>query len=179
MDILISSNLERFLYHLSGCNAEEIKEYMSLLSKDGKYEISSYVKEEMQKIFCADFADDKETKETIRRVFEDKNYVLDTHTAVAYAVYEKYALKTGDATKTVIASTASPFKFSKSVMQGIKNDDTYGSDANEFDILEELSEISGEEIPESLAELKTKPVLFDVVYEKDEMPEAVKEFLRL
>ena len=152
---------------------------MNLLSEEGKYEVSASVKEEMQKIFCAGSADDAKTKETIRKTFEEKNYVLDTHTAVAYAVYEKYAEETGDTTKTVIASTASPFKFSKSVMQAIKNDDKYGIDANEFDILDELSALSGDEIPESLAELKTKPVLFDVVYEKDEMAEAVKEFLRL
>ena len=179
MDILISSNLERFLYHLSGCNTEEINKYMNLLSEEGKYEVSASVKEEMQKIFCAGSADDVKTKETIRKTFEEKNYVLDTHTAVAYAVYEQYAEETGDETKTVIASTASPFKFSKSVMQAIKNDDKYGFDANEFDILDELSALSGDAIPESLAELKTKPVLFDVVYEKDEMAEAVKEFLRL
>lgn len=179
MDILISSNLERFLYHLSGCNTEEINKYMNLLATEGKYEISAEIKEEMQKIFCAGSADDKETKETIRKTFEEKNYVLDTHTAVAYAVYEKYAEETKDETKTIIASTASPFKFSKSVMQAIKNDENYGASASEFDILDELSEVSGEEIPASLAELKTKPVLFDVVYDKDEMPQAVKEFLRL
>ena len=152
---------------------------MNLLAEEGKYEVSASVKEEMQKIFCAGSADDKETKETIRKTFEEKNYVLDTHTAVAYAVYEKYAEETKDETKTIIASTASPFKFSKSVMQAIKNDENYGASASEFDILDELSEVSGEEIPASLAELKTKPVLFDVVYDKDEMPQAVKEFLRL
>ena len=92
---------------------------------------------------------------------------------------DKYVKETGDETKTVIASTASPFKFSKSVMQAITNDEYYGDKMDEFDILDELSEISGEEIPKSLAELKSKTILFDIACEKDEMQQMVKDFLRL
>lgn len=179
MDILISSNLERFLYDLSGNNTDEINEYMKLLKEEGKYEVSDSIKKKIKGLFYGGFATDEETKNTIKKVFEEKDYVLDTHSAVAYNVYEKYTESTGDETKTVIASTASPFKFSKSVMQAIKGDNKYGADMDEFDILDELSKISGEEIPASLKELKNKSVLFDVTCEKDELKQIVSDFLRL
>ncbi len=179
MDILISSNLERFLYDLSGCDTEEIKGYMEKLSADGKYEVNDDIKQKIKEIFCADFATDIQTKETIKKVFEEKNYVLDTHTAVAYSVYDKYKEKTGDQTKTVIASTASPFKFSKSVLSAIKADEKYAKDKDEFEILAELETLSGESIPQSLKELKNKTVLFDITCEKDELEQVVREFLRL
>ena len=104
---------------------------------------------------------------------------MDTHTAVAYAVYKKYAETTSDETKTVIASTASPFKFSSSVMQALENDNSYGKDMDEFDILDALSKKSEENIPTALSELKTKPVIFDVTCEKDELMQVIKDFLRL
>ncbi|MBO5452634.1 MAG: threonine synthase [Clostridia bacterium] len=179
MDILISSNLERFLYILSGNNADEVNSYMQALKEEGKYEVSDTIKEKIESVMWGGFADDSETKATIREIKEKYDYVIDTHTAVAVSVQEKYVKETGDETKTVIASTASPFKFSKSVMQAIKNDECYGDGMDEFEILDKLSEISGEEIPKSLAELKTKTVLFDITCEKDEMQQMVKDFLRL
>ncbi len=179
MDILISSNLERFLYHLSDRNDKLIKQYMCELKETGSYEVSEEIKNKISSLFYGNFADDSETRATIKKVNDAYSYMMDTHTAVAQCVYEKYLEETNDSTKTVIASTASPFKFSRAVMQAAKADMTYGNEADEFDVLNELSEISGEEIPESLSELKTKPVLFDVVCDKDELGTVVKEFLRL
>lgn len=179
MDILISSNLERFLYDVSGNNNEEIAGYMKSLAEDGKYEVSDEIKASIKEIFNADFATDAETKETIKKVFDKYGYTMDTHTAVAYAVYKKYQENTGDETKTVIASTASPFKFSGSVMQALTEDESYGNNMDEFDILDALSEKSEEKIPEALSELKTKPVIFDITCEKDELAQVIKDFLRL
>ncbi len=179
MDILISSNLERFLYHLSDENDSLVSDYMNLLKENGSYEVSDEIKTKIAELFYGNFADDNETRSTINAVNDEYSYLMDTHTAVAQCVYEKYLSETGDTTKTVIASTASPFKFSRSVIQAVKNDLSYATNDDEFDVLNELSEISHEEIPESLSELKTKPVLFEVICDKDEFGDIVKEFLRL
>ena len=152
---------------------------MQSLKEDGKYEVSNDIKEKISSVMWGGFADDCETKTTIRDIKEKYDYVIDTHTAVAVSVQEKYVKETGDETKTIIASTASPFKFSKSVMQAITNDECYGDGIDEFDILEKLSEVSGQDIPKSLADLKTKTILFNITCEKDEMQQMVKEFLRL
>lgn len=179
MDILISSNLERLLHHASGGNAEETAAYMKALSETGRYEVSDSIKAFLKANFSAGFADDAKTKETIRRVFEEDGYIMDTHTAVAKAVYDKYKEETGDETKTIIASTASPFKFSGSVMEALDGDDSEVFGTDEFTILSELSERTGLEIPESLAKLKDETVLFDVTCEKDDMEQVVKDFLRM
>lgn len=179
MDILISSNLERFLYLAGGKNSEEVKGYMAALAKEGVYEVSDKIKAHIKETFWADFATDEETKQTIRETYQQFAYVLDTHTAVAKTVYDKYVQQTGDQTKTIIASTASPFKFSASVMQALTGDNHYGEGMDEFEILDRLAEMAESPVPRSLAELKTKPVLFDVTCAKDEMPEVVREFLRL
>ena len=178
MDILISSNLERFLYHASGENSELVSEYMNQLKADGKYKVSDEIKAIIDKVFWGGFATDAETKSTIKEVYDKYGYVMDTHTAVAQNVYNKYLSETYDTTKTVIASTASPFKFSRSVISAINNDDNYGAAADEFAILDELSRIANEQIPKSLAELKTKKPIYDVVCNKDELLNVVKAFLR-
>ena len=178
MDILISSNLERFLYHASGENAELVSEYMNKLKAEGNYKVSDDIKAIIDKVFWGGFATDAETKSTIKEVYDKYGYVMDTHTAVAQNVYNKYLSETSDTTKTVIASTASPFKFSRSVISAINNDDNYGAAADEFAILDELSRIANEQIPKSLAELKTKEPIYDVVCNKDELLNVVKEFLR-
>lgn len=179
MDILISSNLERLLHFVSGKNSGETAEYMRKLSEDGKYEVSDVIKEFLKEKFFADFADDKETKETIKNVFEKDGYIMDTHTAVAKAVYDKYTEKTKDATKTIIASTASPYKFSGSVMEALEGDEEALFGKDEFEILNELSERTNLEIPESLASLQDATVLFDFTCEKDDLEQVVKDFLRL
>lgn len=179
MDILISSNLERLLHHASGGNAEETAAYMKELSESGRYEVSGTIKKFLKENFSAGYADDAETKETIRRVFEQDGYIMDTHTAVAKSVYDKYVEETGDKTKTILASTASPFKFSTSVMEALNGDgsDVFGKD--EFDVLAELSNKTGLKIPASLAKLKDETILFDVTCEKEDMEQVVKDFLRM
>ena len=176
MDILISSNLERFLYDLTDCNDATINDWMKKLNTEGTYEISADVKEKMQSLFCAGCCDDSETMATIKKCAAEYDYVIDTHTAVAKAVYDKYVAETGDNTKTVIASTASPFKFNQSVLIALENHNAVlGKD--EFTLLQELSKKSNMHIPKSLFELKDKSVVFDLVCDKDEMKQVVSDFL--
>ena len=150
MDILISSNLERLLYLLSGRNDAEVRGYMAALAKDGKYTVSPGLHRAIAAEFACGFADDAGAAETIRRTFEERRYLADPHTAVAIAVYEEYKRSTGDLTPAVIASTASPFKFSRSVLKALGKD-TSGS---EFDLIDRLADISGLTIPSRLAGLR-------------------------
>ena len=178
MDILISSNLERFLYDLSGCDDKLLTELMTKLNTEGKYEIPSDIKAKMQELFDADFCDDKETMSAIRKTFENGEYVIDTHTAVAKSVYDKYVSRTGDNTKTVIASTASPFKFNQSVLIALE-DYNYVMGKDEFELLGLLRDKSGMKIPESLAELKDRTPIFDTVVAKEDMANTVSDFLKV
>ncbi len=178
MDILISSNLERFLYDLSGNDDEMINGLMKKLAQDGKYEVSTEIKSKMESIFSAGYADDSDTMQAIKKCYDEFGYVIDTHTAVAMSVYDAYVQKTGDNTKTIIASTASPFKFSQSVLIAL-NGHGYVAGKDEFTLLSELSQISRTDIPKSLAELKNKLKLFDTVCEKDRMTQVVNEFLQI
>lgn len=176
MDILISSNLERFLFDLTDGNDKLVGDWMKQLIENGKYEITADVKEKMQSMFSAGCCDDTETMATIKKCAADYDYVIDTHTAVAKAVYDKYVLETGDKTKTIIASTASPFKFNQSVLIALEDHEAVvGKD--EFTLLEELSQKSRMKIPKSLYELKDKSVVFDLVCEKEEMQQIVSDFL--
>lgn len=165
MDILISSNLERLLYIMTGYNDAQIREWFGQLSSTGKYEVSDDIKAKLKEEFSAGFCTDVETKDTIKRIFDKYSYTLDTHSAVAVKVYEDYKAATGDTTKTVIASTASPYKFSASVLEAIEG---RKSDLDEYDMIDRLHELSGYDIPESLAALRTKPVRFSKVISKDE-----------
>ncbi len=178
MDILISSNLERFLFDISGCDDKLITNLMNELNTVGKYEINDELKKKLTSLFSADCADDKETMETIKACQEEYGYVIDTHTAVAYAVYNKYVAETGDQTKTIIDSTASPFKFNQSVLIALDGHNSVVG-KGEFELLEDLANKSGMDIPNSLYELKTKPVIFDTVCEKTEMKQMVNEFLNI
>ena len=165
MDILISSNLERLLYHLCGENDAQIREWFGALAKDGRYEVSDEVKKALSAEFCAGFCDDEQTKATIKEIYDKYSYTCDTHTAVAVKVYEDYKKATGDDTVTVIASTASPYKFSGSVLSAI------GADAgdDEFEKVDKLAEVSKLPIPKSLAELKDKDVRFKETINKADM----------
>ena len=178
MDILISSNLERFLYDLSDRDDKLIASWMTELNTTGKYEVSADIKAKIKDLFWAGCSDDQKTMETISKCMQDYDYTIDTHTAVGKAVYDNYVEETGDGTKTVIASTASPFKFNQSVLAALGgNQAIVGKD--EFELLDELSKISGMTIPKSLGELKTKTRLFNLVCEKEEMPNVVNEFLNM
>lgn len=166
MDILISSNLERLLYHFTGDNDKQISEWYASLSSTGIYEVTEDVKKILQEEFFAGYSDDEQTKDTIRAIYNQYSYTCDTHTAVAVKVYNDYKNKTNDKTKTIIASTASPYKFSASVLKAIDK----GSEvSDEYEMIERLNELSKFEIPESLAELKNKKVKYTNSIEKAEM----------
>ena len=166
MDILISSNLERLLYILTGGDDAQIREWFGKLSAEGRYEVSADVKAKLQQDFVGGFCDDADTKKTIHDFKEKYGYTCDTHTAVAVKVYFDYLAKTGDTTKTIIASTASPYKFSASVLEAIEG---AKSAADEYEQVAHLAEVSGLPIPQSLAALKDKPVRFSEVIEKTDM----------
>lgn len=174
MDILISSNLERLLFHLCGENDAQIREWMSELAEKGKYTVTDDVENKIKELFAAGCCDDIETKATIGKVFAEKKYLCDTHTAVAVKVYDDYKAKTGDVTPTVIASTANPYKFSASVLSAIT--DSIKAD-NEFDMVEELFEKSGEPVPSQLATLKGKTPRFTGVCKKEDMKQVVFDML--
>ena len=175
MDILISSNLERFLFDISGQDAEKISSLMQSLSKDGSYNVGEEMLGKISEILVGKCCDDKKTVETIKNVFEKYSYVSDTHTAVAIAAYEEYKNETGDNTKTVIASTANPYKFSKSVLEAV---DSSKLCDNEFEIIKNLNDITSLSVPPSLAELSEKKVRFTDDCKPSEMEDVVLKFLK-
>lgn len=178
MDILISSNLERLLFELTDHDSDYVVKLMSDLSTYGRYEVSSELKEKLQEAFWAEYATEEETLQCIKKVYEATGYVIDTHTAVAMDVYEKYKSKTGDTAKTLVASTASPYKFNASVVRAILGDEGV-SGKSEFELLHVLHEISGMPIPKELRELESKAVLHKTKCSPDEMSHAVLDVLRL
>lgn len=177
MDILISSNLERLLYLLTGEDDAQIREWFTALAEKGTYEVTDAVKAKLTEQFYGGFCDDAETKATIAELYQKYGYTCDTHTAVAVKVYEDYRKETGDTTKTLIASTASPFKFSASVLDALGKKPADGTD--EYDMVELLHEVSSMEIPQSLAALKTKSRRFDGSIDKSEMQQFVLQELHL
>ena len=174
MDILISSNLERLIYQIAGNDPEKNAQLMAALSGQGRYEITEQMKNGLQD-FYGNYASEEETADTIRRIYRDCGYVIDTHTAVAAAVFAKYTRETGDRTAAVIASTASPFKFTRSVMNAI--DHQYDS-MTDFELVDELSRIANVPVPGAIEEIRSAAVLHDNICEVDEMPEMVKRFLK-
>lgn len=175
MDILISSNLERLLFMISkDCN--EVAEYMRKLSEDGKYEVSPEIKKAVSENFYGGYADEKQCANAIKNSYEKFGYVIDTHTAVAVSVHNDYVKNTGDNTKTVIASTASPFKFNGDVLASLESKEEI-QDLDEFRLLERLSEKYDLRIPKSLAGLEEKEVRFEMVCDKNQMRAVISEFL--
>lgn len=169
MDILISSNLERMLFELSGNNDKEVEELQANLSENGTFTVSDSIKNGMNELFWAGCCDDSETLKTINKYFEEYSYLCDTHTAVAMNVYEQYVEATSDDRPTVIASTASPYKFANSVLSAVS--DKKGD--SEFDTVRVLSEITNTEIPEPIKALENAEVRFKEICEKDTMLSAV------
>lgn len=165
MDILISSNLERLLYIMTGKNDTLISEWFGKLSAEGKYEVSDDVKAKLSEEFCAGFCDDEQTKATIHEIYEKYSYTCDTHTAVAVKVYEDYKKSTGDTTKTIIASTASPYKFSAAVLEAIEGKT---SNISEYEKVDRIAELSDIPVPSALADLKNKPERFNDVIDKND-----------
>ncbi|WP_432666101.1 threonine synthase [Wukongibacter baidiensis] len=169
MDILVSSNLERFLYEISGNDEAMINGLMKDLKETGRYEISDNMKAGL-KDFYGGYIDDERTCETIKEVYDSSNYLMDTHTAVAYAVYKNYKKETGDDTKTIIASTASPYKFTRSVMMSIKEGFENYSD---FDLVREMSKLTDQDIPLGIRDLENKEILHNKKCKKDEMKSTI------
>ena len=168
MDILISSNLERLLYHLSGDDPDEIRELMSKLDSEHRYEVAGSIREGLT-AFYGGFADVEDTNSTIGSMYKDNGYLLDTHTAVAYKVYENYRKETGDETPAVIASTASPYKFAKSVACSIG----LAEQPDGFAYIKEIAEATGVNIPEGLRDLDKKEIRHKGVIETADIQDTV------
>lgn len=174
MDILISSNLERLIYRIAGNDANKNAQLMASLAKDGKYTVTPEMKEKLSD-FYGNYTSEKETAEVIKKLYEDTGYIIDTHTAVAAGVYDKYKEATGDtATKTVIASTASPFKFTRSVMDAI--DPKYDS-MTDFELVDELSKLGKVKVPNAIEEIRYAKILHNTVCDVDQMENTVKKML--
>ncbi len=175
MDILISSNLERLLFLASDYNDVFVNDMMNKLASEGKYKVPTEVFDVIKRDFVAGYCSEKEVNETIDSYLKDTKYLLDTHTAVAVKVYKDYKAETGDSTPTIIASTASPFKFGDSVLEAIGKTAT----DNGLENLEILSKETGEPIPKSLKELNGKEVRFTKCIDKSEILTEALELITL
>lgn len=175
MDILISSNLERLLYHMSDGDTALINNWFNSLKETGRYEVTDNVKKKISEEFYAGYCSDAETKAAIKDCFESYSYLMDTHTAVAYKVYNEYKDNTGDMTKTLIASTANPYKFGTAVYEAVGGS---CDGLDEFTIIDRLQEKTGTVIPQALASTKNKEIRFKGVIERDMMAQTVMNFLK-
>lgn len=173
MDILISSNLERLIYRIAGNDPVKNQMFMESLKTEGRYEITPEMKAELSD-FYGNYAGEEETAKTIFDLYDKTGYVIDTHTAVASCVYNKYKAASKDDKKTVIASTASPYKFTRSVMKAI--DAKYDA-MEDFELVDELEKISRVAVPAAIEEIRTAPILHDHVCDKTEMKQTVMNFL--
>lgn len=174
MDILISSNLERLLYELSGADALRTKQWMNELVENGIYQVPELTERKIKDLFWGGYCSDLDTALTIKDTYDAYHYVLDPHTAVGKNVYDQYLTETDDQTKTIIASTASPFKFAKFVNEAIGLE-VKGKD--EFQILEDLAQTAGMRIPKSLSALKELDVRFNGVADRDNLKSYINETL--
>lgn len=175
MDILVSSNLERLLWTISEKGAQQVRELMDSLRDKGFYQINSEMKKKL-KDFYGGFTPQEESRRCIKEIFEESKYLIDPHTAVAYAVYKKYVKETGDKTKTVIVATASPFKFTKSVMESI---DSRYEKFNDFELIEKMSDLAQVPIPSGIRDIEKKSIRHKIVCEKEEMRAKIAEILNL
>ena len=172
MDILISSNLERLIFHAAGDDAEVTAQLMKSLTEDGIYDISDAMREKLDS-FAAGFASEEETAAAINETFKETGYCVDPHTAVAVSVCRKYYAKSGDPAKCVIVSTASPFKFESAVMSAIGEK----TDLPDLEMADKLAEVIGVNVPAAVSSLRDAPVLHDIVCGTDEMEKTVRTFL--
>lgn len=173
MDILISSNLERLLYAMSDENAELVSDYMAQLNTVGRYEVNDQLKEKIAACFAAGYTDEQQTKDTIRTYWEKCGYLMDTHTAVGVHVRDQYYKETGDNAVTIVASTASPFKFGDTVLESIGEVNLPAGIA----LLDKLTEVTHVSTPKPLEKLKNKQPRFDLCVEKEQMVDVVLDFL--
>ena len=177
MDILISSNLERLLFDVTGHNTEKVAGWMKELSETGRYQVDAETLAAIQEVFAADYCDDKTTEETIAEVYESTHYLCDTHTAVAVNAYEQYLQETKDDTPTVVVSTASPYKFTDSVLKAVSKH--YDAAMDEFAKVQQLSKETGTEIPAPIAALESKTVRFQNVCTPQTMSDELLKLLNL
>lgn len=177
MDILISSNLERLIYLSTGCDAQASAALMQDLSSKGSYTVTEDMRAFMSD-FVGGFADQEENAATIKRLFDGTGYLIDTHTGVAAAVYENYKTQSGDNTKTVIASTASPYKFSNSVLAAIAGPDSI-KDKDEFEVVDALCSLSGVPVPGAVEEIRSALIRHNTECDADQMKAKVKAILGL
>lgn len=175
MDILISSNLERLIFSLTGEDPAQNAAFMDSLGREGRYEISDKMRAGL-KDFYGNYASQEECAQKIGSLYRESGYVVDPHTAVAAVVYDKYRAQTGDDAVTVIASTASPYKFTRSVMTSL--DPSCGSE-DDFTLVDQLAGISKTAVPAAIEEIRTAPVLHDIQCGKEQMKAVVEEFLGL
>lgn len=173
MDILISSNLERLIYKIAGEDADKTKALMDSLAEKGRYEVTEAMKAQLGD-FVGGWASEKETADEIKRLYNLTGYVMDTHTAVASAVYQKYKENTKDTTKTVVVSTASPYKFANSVMSAI---DKKYEGMEDFALIDELSRTASTDVPQAVEEIRSAPILHDIVCDKSGMQATVEKIL--
>ena len=173
MDILISSNLERLLFDLSGQDDALVRQYMGQLSEEGKYTVSPAIKDRLESLFAAGYCDDARTQKVIGRMWKEHGYLIDPHTAVAFDVLDQYRRETGDAAPTVVVSTASPFKFCDSVLGALGITEL----AEGTDVLDQLEQLTGVAAPAPLAGLKDKKVRFRDSVAKEQMVDKVMEML--
>ena len=178
MDILVSSNLERLLYDLAGADPALVRAYMEQLQQKGYYRLAAEERERLQNEFWAGFADEAETTAAIRAVYDRYHYLLDPHTAVGYKVYQDYMEASGDDRPTIIASTASPFKFNQGVAQAVLGPEAEEI-TDEFVLMEKLSAVTGVALPRALAGLQDKPIRHRRVIAPVAMAETVREILGL
>jgi threonine synthase len=175
MDILVSSNLERLIYHIADNDAAKTAELMKALSSKGKYEITQNMRNNLTG-FIGGYATQEDTDTAIQKEYKSSGYVIDTHTAVAASVYNSYTHATNDMAKTVIVSTASPYKFGESVLKAIGEKDIPGEDYEQAKL---LSSISGTAIPKAVEELRLAGILHDKVCETAEMQMVVEDILKI
>lgn len=175
MDILISSNLERLIYVSAGCDAEKNRRLMEELGQKGAYTITEEMRAKMAD-FVGGYATESENGAEIKRLFDATGYMIDTHTGVASTVYRKYVAETGDLTPTVIASTASPYKFSHSVMEAVYGDQ---GDKDEFAIIDDLCRVTGVAIPQAVEEIRNATIRHTRECDAGTMEDAVAEILGL
>jgi len=178
MDILVSSNLERLLFELTGHDSEKINFWMNQLQSTGEYSPDTNTFSKLQELFWASYASDRETLDTIKETYRQYNYLLDTHTAVGKAVLEKYLAIENDNSRTVLLSTASPFKFCGSVINALFGEKEY-EDKSELELLEILSNKTGNQIPANLANLAKMPVKHKQVIEREKLHNHLLQTLNL
>ncbi len=179
MDILVSSNLERLIYHISGQDTKKTTDLMESLQTKGSYEITEAMKENL-KDFVGGWTSIEDTKDVIHKIFTEHDYIIDTHTGVAAKVYQEYLEETKDKTKTLIVSTASPYKFAEHVLEAIlpSSDEKPSITSSDYEQVKLLNELTNVDIPNAIKEIKDAPVLHDRVCETAEMQTVVEDLLK-